>query len=90
MQETLIYDAIRSPRAKAKPNGGLAQLTPLALLKQLYNALEQRNDLDPMHLDDVLLGCVSQYGEQGGTVARASVVYANWPDQLPGLTVNRF
>lgn len=90
MEKTYIYDAIRSPRGMAKECGSLHSLTPLELLKHLYKALEVRTGLNPAEVDDVMLGCVSQVGEQGGNIARASVIYAGWPDHVPGITLSRF
>ena len=90
MKQAFIYDAIRTPRGRAKADGGLAGLTPFQLLEVLYNALEQRTHLDRNRVEDVVLGCVTQVGEQGGNIAKASLLYAGWPDHVPGLTVNRY
>ncbi|MBT8114728.1 MAG: acetyl-CoA C-acyltransferase [Arenicella sp.] len=90
MQAVYIYDAVRTPRAIAKDHGALHRLSPLELLKQLSVALQQRTGLDPADLDDVVLGCVSQFGEQAGNIARAAVINAGWPDHVPGMTVARF
>ena len=90
MKQAFIYDAIRTPRGRAKADGGLAGLTPFQLLEVLYNALEKRTHLDRNRVEDVVLGCVTQVGEQGGNIAKASLLYAGWPDHVPGLTVNRY
>lgn len=90
MNDAFIFDAVRSPRAKARADGALHTLTPQALLTQLYTALEQRSALDPRAIDEVILGCVTQHGEQAANIARTSVLYAGWPESLPGLTVHRF
>ncbi|MEP0203942.1 MAG: acetyl-CoA C-acyltransferase [Halioglobus sp.] len=90
MKDVFIYDAIRTARTKAKTSGGLHNLTPQELLRQLYHHLETRVGLDPNLVDEVILGCVTQHGEQAANIARTSVLYAGWPDTLPGLTVNRF
>ena len=90
MKQAFIYDAIRTPRGKAKSGGGLTDLTPFELLKVLYDALEQRTHLDKNQVEDVVLGCVTQVGEQGGNIAKASLLYSGWPDEVPGLTVNRY
>jgi acetyl-CoA C-acetyltransferase len=90
VKQAFIYDAIRTPRGRAKADGGLADLTPFELLKALYDALEQRTHLDRNRVEDVVLGCVTQVGEQGGNIAKASLLYAGWPDHVPGLTVNRY
>ena len=90
MNQTFIYDAIRTPRGRAKPEGGLADISPLKLLAVLYKEIQRRNQLDPIWVEDVILGCVSQVNEQGGNIAKASLMYAGWPDSVPGMSVNRF
>ena len=90
MKEVFIYDAIRSPRAKAKEAGGLHDLLPHELLKSLYASLVERTGLDPAMVGDVLLGCVTQHGEQAANIAKTSVMYAGWPSSVGGMTVNRF
>ncbi|MEH6593617.1 MAG: acetyl-CoA C-acyltransferase [Halioglobus sp.] len=90
MKPVYIYDAIRTPRARAKDSGGLHELRPQDLLKALYHALEQRTGLDPALVGDVLLGCVTQQGDQAGNIAKTSTLYAGWPSSIGGLTINRF
>ena len=90
MNHTFIYDAIRTPRGRAKPEGGLADISPLKLLSVLYREIQHRNQLDLAWVEDVILGCVSQVNEQGGNIAKASLMYAGWPDSVPGMSVNRF
>ena len=90
MNQTFIYDAIRTPRGRAKSEGGLADISPLKLLSILYKEIQRRNQLDPIWVEDVILGCVSQVNEQGGNIAKASLMYAGWPDSVPGMSVNRF
>jgi acetyl-CoA C-acetyltransferase len=90
MRQALIYDAIRSPRGRAKQSGGLHPLTPHALLKQLYDALGERTGLPPETVGDVILGCATQHGEQAGNIAKASTLYAGWPTSVPGMTINRY
>ena len=85
-----IYDAIRTPRTRAKESGGLHDLSPLDLLAALYRALETRTELDPADVGEVVLGCVTQHGEQAGDIAKTSTLYAGWPSSLSGITVNRF
>ncbi len=84
MKQAFIYDAIRTPRGRAKADGGLTDLTPFELLKVLYEALEKRTQLDRNLVEDVVLGCVSHVGEQGGNIAKASLLFSRWPDQVPG------
>jgi acetyl-CoA C-acetyltransferase len=90
MQTAYIYDAVRTPRGKARPDGGLHDLTPFDLLNTLYQSLQQRCGLDPSQVNDVILGCVTQSGEQAANIAKTSTLYAGWPGSVPGLTVNRF
>lgn len=90
MSEALIYAGIRSPRARAKDSGALHGVTPQELLAQLYGALEERCGLGASAVDDVVLGCVTQHGEQAGNIAKASTLYAGWPASVPGITVNRY
>jgi len=90
MTDACLYHWVRSPRTRAKDTGGLHGLTPQALLGQLYGALASRAQLDPALVDDVILGCVTQHGEQAGNIARSSLLYAGWPGHVPGLTVNRY
>ena len=90
MEDVYIYDAIRSPRARAKETGGLHALTPLDLLQKMYAAIESRNKLDLDVLGEVVLGCVTQHGDQAGNIAKTSTLYAGWPSHLSGITVNRF
>ncbi|MFK8043047.1 acetyl-CoA C-acyltransferase [Congregibacter sp.] len=90
MTSALIYGGVRSARARAKEGAALNGITPQELLAQLYTALGERTGLEPAHVDDVVLGCVTQHGEQAGNIAKASTLYAGWPFQVPGLTVNRY
>lgn len=90
MKPVYIFDAIRSPRTKARETGGLHELRPQDVLKSLYRSLETRTGLDPVLVGEVLLGCVTQQGEQAGNIAKTSTLYAGWPSTVGGLTVNRF
>jgi acetyl-CoA C-acetyltransferase len=90
MGQVFIYDAIRTARARAKDTGGLHDLLPFDLLKTLYGALEQRNGLDPSQVGEVVLGCVTQHGEQAANIAKTSTLYSGWPSSISGITVNRF
>lgn len=90
MKRAFIYDAIRSPRTKAKTTGGLHQITPTGLLAQLHQRLVNRTHLDPGRVSEVILGCVTQYGEQAANIAKTSALLAGWPASVAGLTINRF
>ena len=91
MQEAMIVDAVRIPRAKAKAkDGAYAGLKPVDLLKPLFIALCERNHLDSAEVEDVLLGCSTQSGDQGSNLAKIAALYAGWSDQVSGATLNRF
>jgi acetyl-CoA C-acetyltransferase len=90
MTDAYIYDAIRTPRTKARPDGGLHDLTPYELLSALYSSLETRTGLNPDDVNDVILGCATQVGEQAGNIAKTSTLYHAWPSSIPGITLNRY
>ncbi len=90
MTDAYIYDAVRSPRGKGKKDGGLHELTSLALSASVLNALRERTGLDTAQVEDVIWGCVTPVGEQGGEIARSAVLYAGWDERAPGLHINRF
>ncbi len=90
MTDALIYDAVRTPRGKGKKDGSLHQVTPIHLLKNLFDAVRERNDLDTAKVDDVVLGCVTPIGEQGADIARTAVLYSGWDQSVAGVTQSRF
>ncbi|MEM9421284.1 MAG: acetyl-CoA C-acetyltransferase [Pseudomonadota bacterium] len=91
MAEAYIYDAVRTPRGKGKPDGSLHEITPVQLGAQVLNAVKDRNNLtDETAPDDVIFGCVMGVGEQGSNLARASVLMSDFPQTTAGLHVNRF
>ncbi|MEO0427767.1 MAG: acetyl-CoA C-acetyltransferase [Pseudomonadota bacterium] len=90
MTEAYIFDAVRTPRGKGKKDGGLHEVTALSLSAKVLNALKERNDLDTSAVEDVIWGCVTPVGEQGGEIARSAVLYAGWDEGVPGLHINRF
>jgi acetyl-CoA C-acetyltransferase len=89
-QAPCIYDAVRTPRGRPGPKGSLKDVPPIELLEGLYTSILKRTGLDSKRLDDVLLGCVTQIGEQGTNIARISALYAGLCDSVAGITVNRF
>lgn len=89
MNSAYIVDAVRIPRASVEKNT-YAELTPVDLLKPLYRALESRNDLDSANVEDVILGCSTQFGGQGANIAKISALYAGWSENVSGATLNRF
>ena len=90
MADAFIYDAVRTPRGKGKPDGSLHEITPIQLASQALEAIRDRNALDTSLVDDVVLGCVSPVGEQGANVARTAALNAGYDQTVPGVQVNRF
>ena len=89
MTDALIFDAVRTPRGKGKKDGSLHEVTPVHLLKNLFDAVKDRNSLDTSRVDDVVLGCVTPVGEQGADIARTAVLYADWDQSVAGVTQSR-
>jgi len=85
-----IFDAIRTPRGKGKKDGSLHEVKSVALGAGLLKELQQRHDLDTSQVDDVVMGCVSPVGEQGGDVAKAIVQFAEWDESVAGVQLDRF
>ncbi len=90
MSEAYIYDAVRTPRGKGRNTGALHEITSLSLATQVLGALRDRNNLDTALVDDVVLGCVTPIGEQGGDIARTAVMCADYAETTAGVQVNRF
>jgi acetyl-CoA C-acetyltransferase len=89
--EALVFDAIRTPRGKGKVNGSLHATKPVDLVVGLMHEMLIRNEkLDPGRVDDVVLGCVSPIGDQGGDIAKTAAIKAGLPDTVAGLQLNRF
>ena len=89
MHTPVIVDAIRSPMARAKADGALAELHPVDLLSQVLEQLISRNKIDPGTVEDVICGCVSQAGEQAGTPGRLAWLAAGLPTHVPSTTIDR-
>ncbi|MBX3477728.1 MAG: acetyl-CoA C-acyltransferase [Brevundimonas sp.] len=85
-----VIDAIRAPRGKGREGGGLNSLRPLDILGQLYGALGDRTGVDPGDVEEIVLGCVTQTGEQGGNIAQTSALHAGWGVRGSAFTVNSF
>ena len=90
MTEAYIFDHVRSPRGRGKPNGSLHAVTPIKLAGQVLGAIRDRSDLDTSLVDDVVLGCVAPVGEQGADIARVAVMDAGYAESVPGKQLNRF
>ena len=87
MSDAVIVDAVRTPIGRRR--GALADIHPADLSAHVLEALAERTGIDPVLVDDVVWGCVSQAGEQAGNVARTAVLAAGWPETVPGTTVTR-
>lgn len=88
--QTYIYDHVRTPRGKGKPDGSLHEVTPVWLASRPLVALRERNHLDAAAVDDVIMGCVMPVGEQGGNIARMAVLQADYPQTVPAMQINRY
>lgn len=90
MSDVYIYDAVRTPRGKARPDGGLASLTPHELVRQCIAALDTRTGGGAREPEALVLGCVGQVGTQGANVALVSKLHAGLPDEASAWTVNNY
>ncbi|HLN09142.1 MAG TPA: acetyl-CoA C-acetyltransferase [Xanthobacteraceae bacterium] len=90
MADAFIYDHVRTPRGRGKPDGSLHEVTALNLAAQTLRAVRDRNELDTALVDDVVLGCVDPIGEAGGDIARAAALTADYGNAVPGVQINRF
>ncbi len=87
MSEAYIVDAIRTPTGKK--GGGLAQVHPADLGAHVIAEVLERNDVDPLAVDDVVMGCLDNLGPQAGDIARTAWLAAGLPEAVPGTTVDR-
>lgn len=85
-----IHDALRTPRGKARPDGGLASLTPQELVRQLVDGLRQRSPEAAAQAQALLLGCVGQVGAQGGHIALVAKLHAGLPDACSAVSLNNY
>jgi acetyl-CoA C-acetyltransferase len=86
-----IVDAVRTPRGRGKAGkGALSGIHPQELLAQSLNHLAKKAGFDPKKVEDVMIGAVSQQGEQGANIARNAVLAAGWPNEVSGVSLNRF
>jgi acetyl-CoA acyltransferase len=87
MTNAVIVDAVRTPGGKR--NGMLKDWHAAELAAHVLKAIQERNDLDPALVDDVIMGCVMQVGEQSLNIGRNAVLSAGWPETVPATTVDR-
>jgi acetyl-CoA acyltransferase len=87
MPTAVIVDAVRTPVGRR--GGKLKDTHPVDVAAHVLTAVTERNGLEPGMVDDVIMGCVSQLGEQGINVGRNAVLAAGWPESVPSTTVDR-
>ena len=87
MTTAVIVDAVRTPGGKR--NGKLRNWHAVDLASESLKALQARNNLDPALIDDVIMGCVMQVGEQSLNIGRNAVLAAGWPESVPATTIDR-
>ncbi|NIB44668.1 acetyl-CoA C-acetyltransferase [Pseudomaricurvus alkylphenolicus] len=85
-----IYDAVRTPRSKGKKDGALHEVKPVDLGAGLLKGLQARHDLDTSYVDDVVMGCCSPVGDQGGDITKMIVQNADWDESVAGVQLDRF
>ena len=87
MHNAVIVDALRTPLGKR--NGRLKEWHPVDLAARTLKELVERNNFDPALIDDVIMGCVMQVGEQSLNIGRNAVLAAGLPETIPGTTIDR-
>jgi acetyl-CoA acyltransferase len=87
MQNAVIVDAVRTPLGKR--NGKLKDVHPVELAAHTLRALVERNDIDPALIEDVIMGCVMQVGDQAVNVGRNAALSAGFPETTVGTTIDR-
>ncbi|MGF0317955.1 thiolase family protein [Nocardia fluminea] len=89
MRDAVIVEAVRTPIGRGKPNGALHDLHPVDLLAHSLRAVVERSGIDPVLIDDVIGGIVTQAGEQGANMTRRAALAAGYPESVPATTVDR-
>ncbi|MFC4137703.1 MULTISPECIES: thiolase family protein [unclassified Microbacterium] len=87
--EAVLVDVVRTPVGRGKPGGALSGVHPVDLAAGVLTAILERNGLESAQLDDVLLGCVSQVGDQAMNIARQAVLAAGFDETIPATTIDR-
>ncbi|WP_088069580.1 thiolase family protein [Gottfriedia luciferensis] len=87
MREVVIVDALRTPIGKR--GGSFSETRPDDLAAIILKELVSRNEFDPKEIDDVIMGCVTQIGEQAGDIGRVASLLAGLPIEVPGVTIDR-
>ena len=90
MAEAFIFDAVRTPRGKGRTDGGLHAISSLSMAVQMLVALRDRQNIDTSWIGDVVFGCVSPVGEQGGDITRTATLMADYDVSVSGMQVHRY
>ncbi|HVW67967.1 MAG TPA: acetyl-CoA C-acetyltransferase [Steroidobacteraceae bacterium] len=90
MADAFIFDHVRTPRGRGRPDGALHEVPSVQLAAQVLQALTRRTGMDTSLVDDVILGCAQPVGEQGGNIARAAVLVAGYSQSVAGQQIHRF
>jgi len=88
--DAFIYDAIRTPRGKGKPGGGLYEVKPIDLVTNLLEEMKSRHDLDTTQVEDLVLATGEPVNEQGQNIAKTALVYSSWDDVTVGAQLHRY
>ena len=89
MREAVIVDAVRTPLGRGKPTGALHPVHAVDLAAHPLRALVERTGIDPARIEDVIMGCVGQVGEQGINIGRNAALAAGFPETVCGTSVDR-
>ncbi len=91
MMNSYVIDAARTPRGRGKAGkGALSGMHPQEILATVLRALPARTGWDAKDVDDLIIGCVSQAGEQGANISRNALLAAGWPIEVSAVSLNRF
>jgi acetyl-CoA C-acetyltransferase len=88
--EAYIYDAIRTPRGKGKPGGGLYEVKPIDLVTNLLEEMKSRHELDTTQITDFICATGEPINEQGQNIAKTALVYSSWDDVTVGAQLHRY
>ena len=89
IRDAVIVDVVRTPSGRGKPGGALSGVHPVDLAAGVLRSVLARNGLESTQVDDVLMGCVSQIGDQAMNIARQAVLAAGFDATVPAATIDR-
>jgi acetyl-CoA acyltransferase len=89
MSDAVIVDIVRTASGRGKPGGALSGVHPADLLATTIRALRARTGVDGALVDDVIIGCVGQAGDQALNIGRTAALVAGLPESVPGTTIDR-